>query len=376
MNDLDPNLNPENETFPIEPRYHPLNKVLRKIFDGLASSRLALALLVAILLCCIIGVTIYREERATALIFGTLWFNGILVLLIVNVACCFFGRIWGRRVTIISFGMILFHLSFITMFAGIIYNSLFYFRGTIRLTEGETLPNGDPQSYDATDRGLLFKYSKFKGETTLTKVESGYKVDGLDKRAGYQISVGEGHFKKNETIYVTKHLEYKGFKYFPDKLGYSLLLVLYDKQGKELYGAYIPLQTFMLKNNTYLNTSGSKEGPGSFWFPQKPEKTLLDIQAAYRPDLKKDRAGEVEFQVRPHSGDTVEHDKGAYKESKSPIGTKLDVGDYYLSAKAVHYWAGLRVVYEPGQPIVLSSMWVGLSGLFITFYGRIRRRRK
>lgn len=376
MNGLNPTPDPENEKFPIEPGYHPLNKMLRKIYDFLASSRLAMALLVIILLCCIIGVTIYREERATALIFGTLWFNGLLVLLIVNVACCFFGRVWGRRFTIISVGMILFHLSFVTMFAGIIYNSLFYFRGIIRLTEGETLPNGDPQSYDLTDRGLFFKYSKFKGETSLIKVDTDFKVDGLDKRAGYQISVGEGSLKKNEIIYVTKHLDYNGFKYFPDKIGYSLLLVLYDRQGKELYGAYVPLQTFMLKNNTYLNTSGSKEGPGSFWFPQKPDKPLLDIQAAYRPDPKKDRAGEVDFQVRPHAGENAGHGERAPAEGKAAVGAKFAVGNYSLSAKEVHYWAGMRVVYEPGQPIVLTSMWAGLGGLIVTFYGRLRKRNK
>lgn len=88
-----------------------------------------MTLLVAILACCVIGVTVLREERAWSLIFSTLWFNGLLVLLVVNVGFCFFGRIWGRKVTLISLGMILFHLSFIAMFAGIVYNSLFYFRG-------------------------------------------------------------------------------------------------------------------------------------------------------------------------------------------------------------------------------------------------------
>jgi len=98
----------EDEMFPVEPRYHPIHKIPRKIYDFLASARLAMALLLAILLCCLCGVTVWRGERAWSLIFNSLWFNALLVLLVVNVACCFFGRIWGRRVTVISFGMILF----------------------------------------------------------------------------------------------------------------------------------------------------------------------------------------------------------------------------------------------------------------------------
>lgn len=75
---------------------------MRMIYKFLTSVKLALALLIIILACCVSGVTIFRGERAWTLIFNTLWFNGILVLLVVNVAFCFFGRMWGRKVTLIS----------------------------------------------------------------------------------------------------------------------------------------------------------------------------------------------------------------------------------------------------------------------------------
>src|SRR5512146_436446 len=165
--------------------------MLRKIYTVLSSKTLALALLVVILTCCVTGVTVWRGAEAGRLIFGTSWFNAILVLLVINVACCFFGRIWGRKVTLISFGMIVFHLSFVVMLGGIVYNSLFYFRGVIRLTEGETLPSGDLQSYDLAEHGRFFSLAKLKGETTLVRMHTGYKVDGSDKRAAYEISVGE-----------------------------------------------------------------------------------------------------------------------------------------------------------------------------------------
>lgn len=346
--------------------------ILRKIYRFLSSVKLAMTLLVAILVSCLVGVTIFREEKAGALIFSTLWFNGLLVLLVVNVAFCFFGRIWGRKVTLISLGMILFHLSFVVMLAAIVFNSLFYFRGLIRLTEGETLPNGDPQSYDYAEHGRFFDYAGMKGETTLIKMHKGYRVDGVDKKVGYEISVGEGLRKKQGIVYITHGLGYRGSWYYREKEGYSLLTVLYDKQGRELYGAYIPLQSFKQKDDKFLYATGTKEGPGAMTFPQDPAKPLINLQVTYRPSSLTERAGDAFFQVWPL--DKVEVKQGE-KEGKAPVGEKVNVGDYALSVKEIRYWIGMSVKYEPGQPIVLTSMWTGLGGMIITFIGRMRKKR-
>ena len=145
---------------PVVSPEHFFTRTVRMIYGFLSSVKLALALFVVILVCCVAGVTLFRGERAWTLIFNTGWFNAILVLLVVNVGFCFFGRIWGRKVTLISFGMILFHLSFVAILGGIVYNSLFFFKGTIRLTEGESLPSGDLQSYDRADHGIFFPVVK------------------------------------------------------------------------------------------------------------------------------------------------------------------------------------------------------------------------
>ncbi|TWJ32961.1 cytochrome c biogenesis protein ResB [Geobacter argillaceus] len=371
-----PDPDSENEQFPIEPRYHPVHRIPRKIYDFLASSKLAMALLGIILACCVAGVTVVRGQRAGELIFGTLWFNGLLVLLVVNVACCFFGRIWGRRLTIISFGMILFHLSFVAMFAGIIYNSLFSFRGIIRLTEGETLPNGQLQSYDLTEQGRFFNLSHLKGETTLIRMQTGYKVDGADKKVAYEIAVGEGRTRKRGVVYITNSFDSDGFSYFRDKEGYSVLIVLYDKQGRELGGAYVPLQSIKQKNGAYLYTTGTKDGPGSFPFPQVMAKPLLNLQVAYRPVPIKERGGDVFFQVWPLPQPDVRQGGKVLAEGKAAIGEKFDAGEYYLSAREVRYWAAMNVRHEPGKPIVLASLCVGLLGMIITTIGRIRKSRR
>lgn len=368
----------ENEQYPIEPRYHPVHKVPRKIYEFLASAKLAMALLVIILVSCLTGVTVVRGARAWELIFNTLWFNALLVLLVLNVACCFFGKIWGRRVTIVSLGMILFHLSFVAILGGVVYNSLFYFRGNIRLTEGEILPSGDPQSYDKVEMGRFFSFSRLKGETTLVRMHTGYKVSGDDKRAAYEVSVGEEGDKKQGIIYITHKLTHKGFDYFNDREGYSLLVMLSNRQGQELYGAHLPLQSIRQKDESYLYTTGYKEmdavKPSSVPFPAPPEKPRFALQVAYQLSKLKERGGEAFFQLFSLDEQGVQKNGPPFADGKASIGESFAAGEYVLSAKEVRYWVGMMVRYEPGKPIVLASLWVGLAGMIITTIGRMFRK--
>lgn len=363
------------ETYPVEPRYHPVNKACRAVYDLLASARLAMALLVVILVCCVVGVTVWREAEAGRMIFGTLWFNGILVLLVVNVACCFFGRIWGRRVTVISFGMILFHLSFVTVFLGIVFNSLFYFRGIIRLTEGETLVNSDPATYDTYDRGRFFSFAKLRGTTSLVKLHPDYKVDGKDKQVAYEVAVGEGDNHRRAMVYITKRLEYHGISYFREKEGFSPLVTLTDQQGNDLYAAFMPLQSFKQKNATFVYATGSKEKQELVPFPHPPEPPRMAMLLTYLPSKLKERGGEAYFKLYPLDSAGRPLTAVPFAEGKAPVGEIFPAGMFRVSVKEIRYWAAMMVRYEPGKPVILASLWFGLAGMVITTIGRIVRGR-
>lgn len=366
----------EIEQYPVEPRYHPIHKIPRAVYDFLASAKLAMALLVIILICSVTGVTVWRGARAWEMIFSTIWFNGILVLLVINVACCFFGRIWGRRVTVISFGMILFHISFVTIFLGIIYNSFYHFRGTIRLSEGETLPNSDPRSYDVLDTGRFFNFNRLKGETTLVKMHRDFKVAGDDKRAAYEVAVGEGGAKTQGIIYVTHNLEYRGFTYFPDREGYAVLVVQSDLSGNEQYGAIIPLQSLRQRDESFLYATGTKEGINGLRFPQGGMPARYDLQLAYFPSKLDHRGGEVDFELRNLPGPDGVRKEPPFAKGKVAVGQKLNAGEYDVAVKEIRYWVAMKVAYEPGKPIVLASLWAGLGGMIITTLGRMFKRKR
>lgn len=360
------------ETISGEQRYHPVKMIARQIYGFLASAKLAMALLVVILACCVVGVTIYRGKPANDLIFSSLWFNALLVLLVTNVAFCFFGRIWGRRVTLISFGMILFHLSFVAVFLGVAYNSLFYFRGNIRLTEGESLPNNDPQNYDSVDHGRFFRYSRLKGETTLIRLHAGYRQDGKDKRVGYEVEMSDGTDRKRDIIYVTKYFAFKGTKYFRDKEGYSLLVTLADGGGTELYGAFIPLQSYRVGDDLFRYAMGTKEKETGTMFPVA-ENPLFNLQMEYIPVENVERSGSVTAKIVPYSIGNGLKPANILAQGTWPIGAIFSAGDFQLCAKEVRYWTSMRVTFEPGQPVILASLWTGLAGMIITTAARMIR---
>lgn len=359
------------ESYPVVPRFHPVHRIPRIIYDGLASARLAMALLIIILLCCLAGVTIVRDKEAWETIFSTLWFNGILVLLVINVACCFFGRIWGRRITLASFGMILFHLSFVVLFLGIVYNSLFYFRAEIRLTEGETLPNDQETSYDRIYHGRLFRMSTLRGTTTLNRLHVGYRANGEDKRAAYEVTVEDQRSKRHSYIYLTNNLTFRGFTYYPNREGYSTLVVLTTAKGEELYGVHIPLQSLPLGEGKFLYTNGTKDGPRFLPFPPSDPKFALNV--SFAPDRTNPRKGEIRYQISTPPGARSGGENTLIAEGSKPVGSSFPFGDYLLTTKEIRYWTVMDVRYEPGKPIILTSLWVAFAGVVITTLARIYR---
>lgn len=354
---------------------NPLQKFFANLYTFLASAKLALALLIVILVVCTAGATFLSAEKAFKYVFSTLWFNALLILLVINIACCFSGRILRRRLTVISCGMILFHISFVTLLLGVVYNSLFYFRGTIRLTEGEKLHSGDANSYDKFEHGRFFSFMRVRGETSLITVHHNYKVGNENKRAAYEIEVGDGGAKKTGIIYVTHNLSHKGFSYYPEVEGYSLFLMLADASGKDIYGAHIPLQSLKQKDGSVIYATGSKEGASPFPFPQQHIQPFMGLFLGFVPSAELDRTGLVDYKAYPIVGGDFKIADQPILEGQVKSGESFHAFNHGMSIREIRYWVTMTVRHEPGKPVVLASLCMGLLGLIITTSGRMFKRR-
>ena len=349
--------------------------MLNKLFGLLWSTRVALVLLVLILFSCIVGVILPPAAGREA-VFSSLWFNFLLVLLIVNIVFCIFKRI--RILRLFQIGTTIFHLSLILLFAGIVYDQLFFFEGAIRLTEGEALSCADRASYDWVRKGRFFKIPKLEdlGKIYLHKLHTSHLAEGRDWGAAYEIAVSgdvqRGSPKdpaEKKFIYVNHPLKYKGFEFYRDKEGYSPLFVLRDSLGRVLYGAFVSLQSIEQKDGTYLYRSGSAAAPGSFNFPQDPQlPPVFSLQVTYYPDKVKKRAGKVFFQAWPivQGKDTEGREEKELFKGKAALGKTVKAGDFLLSMDEVRYWTSMKVIYRPGLAIIFSSFWIGLGGITLS----------
>jgi cytochrome c biogenesis protein ResB len=276
----------------------------------------------------------------------------------------------------VSLGMIVFHVCFLAMLGGVVYNSLFHFRAVLRLTEGETLPNDDPASYDSAEAGRFFDFSTLRGETTLVKMHRDYQVDGKNKRAAYEIAVGEGNQRATDTIYITQNLDRDGVRYLVSKEGYSLGIAVHDKKdvGRgELFAIMVPLQSLAQRGGGFVYTTGTSQGPDAFPIPLPPQEPLFWLQLEYLPKAEVERAGEVAWEVPPPGAG---HVPLAPKRGKARIGLKFDAGDHLVEVREVRYWVGMTVRKDPGLTLILASLWAGLGGMTMTFIGRIRQDSK
>ena len=102
-----------------------LRDSVSKLPGALATTRIALVLLLIILLACVVGVTL-PQRVGKEVVFSSLWFNGLLVLLVVNIIFCIFTRIKVLRLS--KIGTTIFHISLVLLFYGVVSDQLFFLK--------------------------------------------------------------------------------------------------------------------------------------------------------------------------------------------------------------------------------------------------------
>jgi hypothetical protein len=348
--------------------------ILRPVFDFLRSKALALGLMIVILAAIFVGTVFLPEPVGRRMVFRAFWFNALLVLLVLNTAFCFFSRIKRRAWDLAYAGTVIFHLSFLGMAAGVIVDSLFYYRGALRLTEGESLAFADPNAYDEEFWGPFFNHQRMRGTVTLHKLYTQYKEGNLNKGVANEISIVDGDRRAREIIYPTRHLAFDGFKLFRNRDGFAPLLVLSDRRGRELYGAYIPLQSIRATEKSEpLYATGTRQAPGVMDFPQiEGMPPLFHIQLVYHLPKRTVDRNRATFTVFEASDSHTERRKPLF-EGTVPMGKRAVFGEYALEMREVRYWASMDVVYAPGQPLILASFWIGFSGLVMTAVARFSK---
>jgi|GEM_PF-3930712 len=371
-----------------------LKKIYQIFLSGLTflrSARLAIILLILVFLSSILG-AILPSALGREIIFSSLWFNFLLVLLVVNILFCTLRRVkalrrerrgsaedavsspWTPFVFIrgvnsrsfVLLGSLIFHFSFILLFLGVIYDNLFFFEGGIRLTEGETLSCSDEQNYDWIKKGKFFSPQKLKdlGEIYLHKLYPYYYFKGDYKGVANKIILRTKSNKKEGIIYVNSPLKYKRFEFYRDVDGHSPLFVFRDRWGRVLDGSYVPLHAVKRPDGSFNYTGG-------FPFPQG--NPFFYLWSVYYPATKEEKAKFfLEIKQIP-SPNQIEEGRKLFK-GKVSLKEMVPVGFFLVSVDEVRYWSKMKVIYRPGVSLIFFSFWLALGGISLTTVAKMVKK--
>jgi len=362
-----------------------LKKIYQIFLSGLTflrSARLAIILLILVFLSSISG-AILPPALGREIIFSSLWFNFLLVLLTVNILFCTLKRITNLRKFIHEYsriGSIIFHFSFVLLTLGVSYNQLFFFEGGIRLTEGETLSCSDEQNYDWIKKGKFFSPQKLKdlGELYLHKLYPSYYLKGDYKGVANKIVLRTQNNEKEAIVFVNNPLKYKRFEFYRDVDGYSLLFVFRDRWGRVLDGAYAPL-------NAVRRADGNFNYVGGFPFP--PVNPFFSLWSVYFPEtgvITPNEKAKVFLEIRqlasPASPELQRGEPNQSREEKELFKGKaglkemVPVGFFFISVDEVRYWSRMKVIHHPGLFLILFSFWLAFGGISLSTIAKMIKK--
>ncbi len=236
---------------------------------------------------------------------------------------------------------LLFHLSFILILLGGITTVYTRFSGTLDLAEGETF-SGDMNHYGPSLR--LPKIgsapdARFVIEEISPEMERGtptrLKVSIRDRQGGLHVAEINKPYKTGNTSFVIKDL------------GVAPLVILYDKKGRELDGAFVKLNVLSGRQDAFVMSG-------------------FELTVDYYPDyVEKDgtsatRSEEMNY---PAFQLHIQQDKRFIARRIIKPGEHVKFGDYGLSLPKIVYWVRFYVVKERGLWIVYAGFCIATAAL-------------
>jgi cytochrome c biogenesis protein ResB len=371
-------------------------RCLTIFWRGASSGRLALVLVGVLILFSLAGATIPQEglyapgdialwqkqhPTITALfkpvgffrVFHSIPFLVTIFLLAVNTLTCtmvhFFKRggisAFKGAEALKNSGFIILHLSLIALFIGGAWSSAVRMDGYIILTEGQSFKE-EHRNYIRLVEGPL-RQEKHKGFLlSLEKVHITYRQGKYPTEMTTGIKVGPAPKRMTAAeISVNHPLTYRGVDFTLDQVGFSPRLVIRDrKNGKILINSFVALKTF--------RNGPNREYRDFLPLPIFKNRVIVTLYPAYRTiEGKIEKTGEepenpiLLIEIEDHTGKTA-------LSKYLPFKGKTGVGDHIFEFIGLRRSASFKVVEDPGYPLVLAAIWLGLIALILRYAPDLR----
>lgn len=239
-------------------------------------------------------------------------------------------------------GSLFFHLALLVVIFGAVISSAFTMRGRILLTEGQSLAEVH-KSYFLIEESPLFKERHQAFQVRLDEFYPEY-IGTQIKMPGSKLTIiDENNEIKKQTIYVNHPLYYKGAViYQRNNYGFSPLLVISNKQGEEIWKAYIAL--------AIRKEKGVVRHKDTITLPYEMK---AQIELYQKKSFSLD-SSTLRLQITKAGRQVF---NGTLR-----LGDKVFFQNNYLSFTDVRRWTTFNISRDPGWPIILVGIWLAVFG--------------
>lgn len=352
-----------------------------RFMNMLASGRVAVVLLFLVMLISCIGAVIPQEgmvepakllewREANPVVARTLgplgafhtftsWpFMVVIFALGLNTFACTANRFSVRGVHGVNeWGSLLFHISLLLLLAGGLVSAATRFDGSILLTEGQNF-RGARHSYLQFSAGPFRRESRINLSLTLTGAETEAGKGGhLTRERAYLTDEKTG---VRHEVEVNRPKEHNGFTFTLGRTGFSPKLAIRGlASGRAEFAAFVSLKTFGdARRREYRDFLELDCTDGRL------------VMALY-PDAVRESGKYVS--TGGEKGNPVLHmewsDEEGHKvaEQDAALGTSVNQDGYSYHFAELRRWASFKVVDDPGYPIVVVALWLGLLSLLVRY---------
>ena len=356
--------------------------VTKKFFNLISSSRLALVLVALVVVFSLAGailpqqgtmeaqeiaiwqeghpVTTYLLEPVGAFgVFNSWPFLITLFLLAINTLTCTVcqfrpqGKFYGSSniSPMVKLGFVLLHLSIVGLLAGGFYSAATKLNGRVVLIEGQSFTEKH-DSYLWLAEGPLRSERHQGFATKLKQVQIRYEKQRYPVDIISEIEISSDKQKITDGIIRVNHpFTYNGISITYDGNGFSPRLLIQDKDtGATLVNSFVALKTFHNEQGTqyrdFLPLPFFEHRAIITFFPSFIRDNGKIIKTSEEPNKPL-----VLVEMTDESGKVL-------ASVEIPLGEKGAIGKYDFTFTDVRRWAALKIVDDPGYPIVCGSLWL------------------
>jgi cytochrome c biogenesis protein ResB len=266
--------------------------------------------------------------------------------------------------SMVLWGFLLLHLSFIILFTGGLISAAARMDGYILLTEGQTFIDR-PENYLRYARGLIQLSDTFSFSVTLDKADIKFEKPDyvVDMNTILHFRSVDGQTVEG-SVQVNRPYVYEGKAFTLDEIGYSPRLIL-RHAGKQtpLVNSFVALQTV-------VNDEG-RQYRDYLPLPFFEKRIIVELYPNGNVDAQSDKIFDEPVIILTAENSKIDSDSRLYL----PLGQKTVFEGCEFEFPELRQWASFRVSSDPGYPVVWFALWLGLAALLLRYLPELREWR-